>query len=330
MIKKLTVNGITKTISNAELHVEEKNEKEGVLVFNGEVFGENIEKISRIKIGDKFYALSGASEEPVAVPIEGLIEKIYFNTELSAEKVCEILESHQNGCENHEIFSNNSNESRTIIRINFSDDGILIAKLINGQPEMILFSSHDPNSYFAETNGINYIGWNPDFNGCLELNLENQIREVSDYPGAGELNILTTLFSITPTFEEVIDAPSSGVELFNIAELVSMGSNYNDINYANGEDYYKEYRCYQSGYGQMILDAFNAGKKIVYIGKTDTWTANSCSFCQEAFYVGDLDTFNESDRFPNLQYVMVLFHSIQWNSEGKLYKPYTLVFKFPK
>ena len=61
MIKNITVNGVTKTISNAELHVEEENEKEGVLVFNGEVFGENIEQISHIKIGDKFYALNVAN-----------------------------------------------------------------------------------------------------------------------------------------------------------------------------------------------------------------------------------------------------------------------------
>lgn len=61
MIKNITVNGVTKTISNAELHVEEENEREGVLVFNGEVFGENIEEISRIKIGDKFYALNVAN-----------------------------------------------------------------------------------------------------------------------------------------------------------------------------------------------------------------------------------------------------------------------------
>ena len=135
---------------------------------------------------------------------------------------------------------------------------------------------------------------------------------------------------MTPTFEEVIDVPSSGVELFNIAELVSMESNYNTPTYVDGEDSYKEYRCNKSGYGQMILDAFNAGKKIVYIGKTGSWTNDSCSFCQEAFYVGDLDVLNNVDGYPNLQYVMVLFHNIQWNNEGKLHKPCILVFKFPK
>ena len=187
MIKNITVNGVTKTISNAELHVEEENEKEGVLVFNGEVFGENIEKISRIKIGDKFYTLGGG--------------------------------------------------------------------------------------------------------------------------GSG-----------------------GGVELFNIAELPVEVYGWDTVNYGTDDgDYYRAYRCRESGYGQMILDAFNAGKKIVYIGKSSSWTNDSCSFCQEAFYVGDLDIFNEGDRKADFQYIVVLFHGIEWNSgSGQMYKPRIHMFKFPK
>ena len=41
MIKKLTVNGITETISNAELHVEEKNEKELKIDKISTVIGSN-------------------------------------------------------------------------------------------------------------------------------------------------------------------------------------------------------------------------------------------------------------------------------------------------
>jgi hypothetical protein len=336
MIKKLTVNGITETISNAELHVEEENEKEGVLVFNGEVFGENIEKISRIKIGDKFYALSSASEEakePMAVPTEGLIEKIYFNTELSTQEVCEILGPHKNNCERHVIFGNADNESETTVEVDFFYDGIVIVKVVDKQPEIILFSSCDTNSDFATSNGINFIGWNPDFSACLELNLENQISGGTNSPGVGDLNNLTILFSMTPAFGEAADVPSSGVELFNIAELVNINDGWNTVHYGTDDgDYYREYVCNESGRGQMILDAFNAGKKIVYIGSTSSWTGNACSFCQEAFYVGDLDTFNESNSQPNFQYVVVLFHGIEWSSgnDAQMYKPRIHMFKFPK
>lgn len=192
MIKKLTVNGITKTISNAELHVD-RNEKEGVLIFNGEVFGDSIEKISSIKIGNKFYALSGASEGNVS---------------------------------------------------------------------------------------------------------------------------------------------SSGVELFNIAELIDTSIPADTIYYeTGGDDYYREFVSDGQGQGQMILDAFNAGKKIVYIGNTSSWTGSSCTCCQEAFYVGDLDISNSSYAPSNFKYVVVLFHGIEWNNgigDAILRKPCIYMFKFPK
>lgn len=330
MIKKLTVNGITETISNVELHVEEENEKEGVLVFNGEVFGENIEKISRIKIGDKFYALSEASEEGIAVPTEGLVEKIYFNTELGSQEVCKILEPHKNDSDRHVIFTNNDNESQIAVEVDFLDDGIIIVKLVDNNPETILFSSCDINSNFATGVGINFTGWNPDFNGCLELNLENQI---SAGPGAGDLNNLTTLFSMTPSFDDIDDnSNSSGVELFNIAELINIThQGYNTVNYADGEGSYDEYTCNNSGYGQMILDAFNAGKKIVYIGNTSSWTGGSCACCQEAFYVGDLDISNSSYASSDFKHIVVLFHGIEWDSNSaQMYKPRIYMFKFPK
>ena len=130
------------------------------------------------------------------VPNNGYIENVYFNTKLSIDEVVNLL-------------SNLTYVGEDLL--GFPVYGLLI----DGNTNMIIASQLDgayaifnmDNSEFYFISGsmpdapFEWVGWNPDFNGEIEINntIMNSIQGLS----VGEENDkLTKLFSLTPSFEE--------------------------------------------------------------------------------------------------------------------------------
>lgn len=124
-----------------------------------------------------------------AVPNEGYVEKVYFNTSLSVEDVVSLLEV-TNG---YNMILASSDMTNAII-VMYDMECWTIMALINGE-RTFLFNQ------IADTDiGIDFVGWNTNFNGVMEINSE-VLSEVDGEIIGAQNNKLTELFSTTP-FEE--------------------------------------------------------------------------------------------------------------------------------
>ena len=125
------------------------------------------------------------------VPNSGYVENIYFNTSLSVEEVVNIIENANltyetetfGGVPIYWVFSNDTSAIIYILSMNG------IYTITNMIDNITLFSNvEDTANNIAK-------GWNPDFNGVIEVNAEN----VDMYAPAGTQNeALKNLFSSTP------------------------------------------------------------------------------------------------------------------------------------
>lgn len=130
-----------------------------------------------------------AKWQGTAVPNTGYVEKVYFNTNLSVEEVVSLL-------------------STLTLNLDGSGEGLLVS--ISGNNGILIMyddgvwaivNEGDGVQYFFSADvGLGFAGWNPEFNGEIEIN-----SEVSDVM-LGDTSIsvgtqndkLTSLFSITP------------------------------------------------------------------------------------------------------------------------------------
>ena len=126
-----------------------------------------------------------------AVPNEGFIEKVYFNTNLSVEEVI--------------------NEIQKIPSEKLSTVYCVFCAINTTTPEMIGIIQQDGvygiislaynTSYFISQDvGMGFVGWNPEFNGVFTINSElistNEGDEGTIY--GDENNLLSSLISTTP------------------------------------------------------------------------------------------------------------------------------------
>lgn len=112
--------------------------------------------------------------------------------------------------------------------------------------------------------------------------------------------------------EANLGGSSGGVEMFNIAEL--------DRNAV--------------GSGQAILDAYNAGMKLVYIDKAaNSYTSGTATECRDVVSIIDGDVSNnssgETDEF-NYVYVCTVYFQVLSMENGEPTTPNMHVAKYKK
>ena len=127
------------------------------------------------------YYIYGDSE-PTQVPNSGMVDKIYFNTDLSIEEVVSILEDAQ------------VNDGTNAI-INYNGNDLTFIKVINNSiPTWYIGNFSTLDIYFASNTTGGYAdfeGWKSNFNGVLEINGEVTQGDVDN-------SKLVDLVSITP------------------------------------------------------------------------------------------------------------------------------------
>lgn len=147
---------------------------------------------------------SGELLEPTAVPISGMIDKVYFNFNVDVQKMCNIVKG-LNYVEvpdvglTYPIISNaDMTSSLTIIKNTNSDypSYLLVARLGSEVKNIASFES----STTADPTDMIYLGENHDLSQPLEFGFENQIEALSanfpTYVNSNEL--LKEMISITP------------------------------------------------------------------------------------------------------------------------------------
>lgn len=128
--------------------------------------------------------------EGTVVPNTGTVEKVYLNTNLSIDEVKNIIGSLTYNSSNvfeHVLYNNASNNNdKIVINLGYSQGFYFIM-------------DYKGNIYF-NTNpdaDLDFIGWNPEFNGVITINSE--VADVYDGTPVGTQNDkITSLFSITP------------------------------------------------------------------------------------------------------------------------------------
>ncbi len=146
------------------------------------------------------------------VPNSGTVEKVYFNTNLSVEEVNEILNDiefidYGEGAFGYIVFANND-MTKPIVISKF--DGF-VDILVN-------------NSYaIFSTSGQSYIGWNPEKENYVDLNVEAE-SEIEGMSIGSQNSKLSSLFSTTPFVKE---EPAKG-SVYKVKTKVVPDSGYVD------------------------------------------------------------------------------------------------------
>lgn len=154
--------------------------------FNGVPIGNNNDKIANLVSSTPFeakeeYYIYGDSE-PTQVPNSGMVDKIYFNTDLSIEEVVSILENAQVNGGTNAIINYNGNDL-TFIKV--TNNSIPTWYIGNFSTLDIYFASNTTGGY------ADFEGWKSNFNGVLEINGEVTQGDVDN-------SKLVDLVSITP------------------------------------------------------------------------------------------------------------------------------------
>ena len=178
-------------IANAIRTKEESSDK-----INAQDFEQRILDIQGGATVTKYGELDGTT-----VPNTGYIEKVYFNTELSIAEVTNIIMGAYGDGEGAVLSANPTGEftNETYLKVG-SDFGIAFISGIIDKTLTYPFIGMDT--------GAGFVGWNPTFNGEIEVNAEVYSFLTKTEEEVGIYNDkLTRLFSLTPfapKVEEVI------------------------------------------------------------------------------------------------------------------------------
>lgn len=135
------------------------------------------------------------------VPESGLVDKVYFNTNLSVEEVVEIAETLNfasiEGVNISACFTDATMDQAIVIMKHNAEE--------IGLPEdayLVMFAMAGSGGYLFQSQNVletDWIGWNPEFTGVLDVNMENMLSLVASYIGyTPENENLSGIFSITP------------------------------------------------------------------------------------------------------------------------------------
>jgi hypothetical protein len=106
------------------------------------------------------------------VPKTGFIENIYLNTYLSVDNVSQKLTNlsydYYLDSRKYFIFYNSDNYYLSCNTFSGHYEGVYTITMVTENGSEILFSSSD-------TYEVDFVGWNPSFDGCLEINKDNNI-----------------------------------------------------------------------------------------------------------------------------------------------------------
>ena len=111
--------------------------------------------------------------------------------------------------------------------------------------------------------------------------------------------------------EANLGGSSGGIEMFNISELDPE----------------------TTGSGQAILNAYNAGMKLVYIDKADSYTSYSATICKDVVSIVDGDKTNNSEGETesfNYVYVCTIDFMVPSTQKGEPTTPNMHVTKYKK
>ena len=150
------------------------------------------------KMNELYDYVGQAKSGATTVPNSGTIEKIYFNTSLSAEEVVNILSQ----LDYHDFAGS---EAYCIVFPENIDVALLVMRRDGVYGILNIFAENelDGTYFFSEDVGNGIVGWKEGFDGVIEIN-----DTVSDYQGYYELPLgeqndkLTNLVSLTPSFEK--------------------------------------------------------------------------------------------------------------------------------
>lgn len=136
------------------------------------------------------------------VPNSGLVEKVYFNTNLSNDEVISLLSglTYSEDADNAYSILETTDES---CRLVIMAGGLMIVDIAritdmeNGDMTPLLWVS--PNADSEMINAYGFSGWNPNVNGIVEVNAEVLSTATNgSYEIGLENDKLSSLFSITP------------------------------------------------------------------------------------------------------------------------------------
>ena len=153
------------------------------------------------------------------VPTSGQIEKLYFNINLTNEEVTSIINNAKTymyeGSIGYFVMNGTEDNQNVFVGIeygvneetNLSSGGIMYIDNNQGIEQYLCFFGNDS----AALSEMPFIGWNPEFNGTLELNIENNLSTLStgtyNYDKEGFNNAVSSLVSITPFADAPEDKP---------------------------------------------------------------------------------------------------------------------------
>ena len=169
-------NGFNTTENSLSVNTEVIDNYSGIPVVIG---GEN-DKLSSLFSTTPFVATNIDSEsiykvalKPTAVPNTGKVEKVYVNTNLSVEEVDSIIENANLPFNyNNSLLLITEDLTTCSVSITIVNSGYIIALIgVTGTP--IYCSSQE----YANEVSLGFVGWNPDFNGIIEVN-SNVIRNI--------------------------------------------------------------------------------------------------------------------------------------------------------
>ena len=154
--------------------------------YNGIPIGTENDKITSLfsttpfEAKEEYYIYEDS--EPTQVPNSGMVDKIYFNTDLSIEEVVSILKNAQVNGGTNAIINYNGNDL-TFIKV--TNNSIPTWYIGNFSTLDIYFASNTTGGY------ADFEGWKSNFNGVLEINGEVTQGDVDN-------SKLVDLVSITP------------------------------------------------------------------------------------------------------------------------------------
>lgn len=169
----------------------------------------------------------------IEVPNNKHVYCVYFNTNLSINETVSILENltyyNINGAKVNILLTSGSN----MIAVSIDGSVCVISDIMN---EYVFFIN-------KKTEELNFVGWNPEFNGLYIINgVVTNNNPIFSLPSGTENSLISKLFSIKPFLEEryieegdIIKVPNTGTTIPNsgLVEKIYFNRNISEDEYYN-------------------------------------------------------------------------------------------------